>query len=83
MSRQTLYRKLRAEGTSFEAVRDDLRRRRALDYLGKDRMSVAEAAHALGFSDRAAFSRACKRWTGIGPAALRDRRPGSNGEVRR
>lgn len=71
MSRQTLYRKLKAEGTSFEAVRDDLRRRLALDYLGRDGMTVAEAAYLTGFSDRAAFSRACKRWTGKGPAALR------------
>jgi AraC-like DNA-binding protein len=73
MSRQTLYRKLRAEATSFESVRDDLRRRLALNHLGKGRMTVAEAAYALGFSDRAAFSRACKRWTGMGPAALRGR----------
>ena len=69
MSRQTLYRRLKAEGVTFEAVRDALRHRLALEHL-KER-SVSEAAHLLGFSDRAAFARAYKRWTGTGPGARR------------
>ena len=72
MSRQTLYRQLRAEGTSFERVLDDLRCRMALDYLGAKRVSVNETAYLVGFSDPAAFSRAFKRWTGISPRDARN-----------
>jgi len=73
LSRQTLYRKLKAEGATFESVRDGLRHRLALDYLDGGRLSIAEAAWQLGFSDRAAFSRAFKRWTGAPPGARRGR----------
>lgn len=71
MSRATLYRRLRDEGTSFEHLLDGLRRRLALDYLSAGRVSVSEAAYLSGFSDPAAFSRAVKRWTGQSPGALR------------
>ena len=70
MSRQTLYRRLRAESVTFEAVLEAKRRQLAIRYLGFDRLSVKEAAYKLGFSDPAAFSRAFKRWTGISPSQL-------------
>lgn len=66
-SRQTLYRNLKAEGVTFEQVLDDLRRRLALHYLDSKRVSVNETAYLVGFSDRSAFSRAFKRWTGKSP----------------
>ncbi|MEO8812132.1 MAG: AraC family transcriptional regulator [Caulobacteraceae bacterium] len=72
MSRQTLFRRLKAEGATFEMVLDDLRRRLALDYLGARKVSVNEAAYLVGFSDPAAFSRAFKRWTGKSPRIWRD-----------
>ncbi len=68
VSRQTLFRRLRAEGTTFEQVLDELRRRLALQYLGEGRASVNETAYLLGFSEPAAFSRAFKRWTGSRPS---------------
>lgn len=71
MSRQTLYRRLKSEGVTFELVLDDLRRRMALDYLGARRVSVNETAYLVGFSDPAAFSRAFKRWTGHSPRQAR------------
>jgi len=67
LSRQTLYRRLKAEGTSFDQVLDGLRRETALSYLESDRLSVNETAYLVGFSDRSAFSRAFKRWTGRSP----------------
>lgn len=73
MSRQTLYRRLKAEGCTFGEVLDDTRRRMALDYLGAKRVSVNETAYLVGFSDPAAFSRAFKRWTGKSPSAARGR----------
>ena len=69
LSRQTLFRRLRAEGTSFEQVLDELRYKLALQYLG-EKVSVTETAYLLGYSDRATFSRAFKRWTNFSPRAL-------------
>lgn len=71
VSRQTLYRRLRAEGVTFDHVLDDLRLRLAREYLGPGNLSVNETAYLLGFSDPAAFSRAFKRWTGSSPRDAR------------
>lgn len=74
LSRQTLYRRLREEGLTFEVLLDGLRRKLALRFLKEDRLSVKDAAYRLGFADPAAFSRAFKRWTGMSPSAARGRR---------
>lgn len=71
MSRQTLFRKLKAEGATFERVLDDLRQRLAMHYLTGRKVSVNETAYLVGFSDPAAFSRAFKRWTGSNPRDVR------------
>jgi len=71
VSRQTLFRKLKAEGTTFEKVLDELRHRLALNYLCGKKVSVNETAYLVGFSDPAAFSRAFKRWTGSSPRDVR------------
>ncbi len=71
-SRQTLYRRLKAEGITYEQLLDGLRRRIALRFMGEG-LSVKDAAYRLGFSDPAAFSRAFKRWTGKSPSDMRTR----------
>ena len=71
LSRQTLYRRLREEGSTFEEVLDALRRRLALKLIQSEGVPVKEAAWRLGFSDPAAFSRAFKRWTGRSPSEMR------------
>jgi len=75
MSRQTLFRKLKAEGVTFGQVLDQLRYRMAADYLGARKVSINETAYLVGFSEPAAFSRAYKRWTGASPARHADARP--------
>lgn len=67
LSRQTLFRRLRADGVTFEQVLDELRHKLALDYLGVSRTSVKQTARLVGYSDASAFSRAFKRWTGKSP----------------
>lgn len=74
LSRQTLFRKLKAEGVTFEQVLDDLRHRLAIDYVGGRKATVSQTAQLVGFSDPAAFSRAFKRWTGKSPRAYASRR---------
>jgi AraC-like DNA-binding protein len=71
LSRQTLLRRLKAEGVTFERVLDELRHRLALHYLSGRKASVNETGYLVGFSDPAAFSRAFKRWTGKSPREMR------------
>lgn len=71
LSRQTLFRKLKAEGVTFDQVLDELRHNLALHYLNEKKISVSETAYLLGFSEAAAFSRAFKRWTGASPRTMR------------
>ena len=74
VTRWTLFRRLKAEGTTFEKVLDELRHKLALHYLFGKKVSVNEAAYLVGFSEPAAFSRAFKRWTGTSPRLMRSRR---------
>lgn len=67
-SRDTLSRRLKAEGTTFERVLDALRHRLAIKSLAGRKVSVNETAYLLGYSDPAAF----KRWTGLSPREMRD-----------
>lgn len=70
-SRQTLFRRLKEEGLTYEEVVDDLRHRMTMHYLEGKRASINEVAYLVGFSDRASFSRAFKRWTGKNPGEVR------------
>ena len=79
VSRQTLFRQLKAEGVTFEKVLDELRHKLALQYLKGKKVSVNETAYLVGFSEPAAFSRAFKRWTGTTP---RDARAANGGAHR-
>ncbi|HEY6119246.1 MAG TPA: AraC family transcriptional regulator ligand-binding domain-containing protein [Pyrinomonadaceae bacterium] len=76
LSRQTLFRKLKAEGITFQQVLDELRHKLALEYLSNQKTST-EVAYLLGFSDQAAFSRAFKRWTGSRPSKVAKTNAGS------
>jgi AraC-like DNA-binding protein len=73
MPDRTLQRRLAAEGTSFAALLDEVRRDLAFDHLADPSTSVAEVAFALGFGDQAAFHRAFVRWTGSTPGEHKKR----------
>jgi AraC-like DNA-binding protein len=73
LSRQTLFRRLKADGVTFEHVLDELRQKMALQYLGGQKVSVNRTASLVGFSEPAAFSRAFKRWTGSSPRVYASR----------
>src|SRR5437588_7696532 len=70
LSRQTLFRKLKTEGITFEKVLDELRHKLALHYLNGKKVSVNETAYLVGYSEPSAFSRAFKRWTGSSPRVI-------------
>jgi AraC-like DNA-binding protein len=73
LSRQTLQRKLKGEGVTYEKVLDELRHKLSLHYLGERKVSMTETAFLVGFSEPTAFSRAFKRWTGSSPREMRKR----------
>ncbi|MCG8425670.1 MAG: AraC family transcriptional regulator [Proteobacteria bacterium] len=76
LSRRTLQRRLRDEGTSMNALLDEVRRERASVFLGSA-MAIAEIAYMLGYSESSAFHRAFKRWTGQTPEAFREQGVGT------
>jgi len=71
ISRQTLYRKLKGEGTNFHELLDETRKTLAVKYLKQQQYSINEIAFLLGFSETSAFSRAFKRWYQKSPANFR------------
>jgi len=71
MTTRTLQRRLRDEGTSFNAVLDDVRRDVALTQMRGRRQSIDELAFVLGFEKTSSFHRAFKRWTGLTPGEFR------------
>jgi AraC-like DNA-binding protein len=73
-SSSTLRRRLEAEGTSFSAILEEVRRQLALGYLTSRELSMPELALLTGFSQPAAFHRAFRRWTGKTPLQYRRER---------
>ena len=71
ISPQTLRRHLREEGSSFQELKDHLRRDLAIYHLGRDELAIQDIAEQLGFSEPSAFHRAFKKWTGLTPGAYR------------
>ncbi len=67
MSPQTLRRRLREEGSSFQRLLDQLRCDLAIEALYLQHLSVEKASQMLGFSEVRSFSRAFKKWTGMPP----------------
>lgn len=72
LTRRTLQRRLRDEGSSFEALRERELMHRAAELLGSSRLSISEIALELGYSGPAQFTRAATRWSGAPPRAWRD-----------
>ena len=70
LSRRTLQRRLAAEGTSIEALREEVRRELAVRHLERG-LPIAEVSYLLGYAEPSVFHRAFRRWTGLTPRAFR------------
>ncbi len=67
MTTATLRRRLRAEGSSYQQIKDDTRRDTAIYFLSRGTLSMEQVAENVGFSEPTSFFRAFKRWTGVTP----------------
>lgn len=67
LSQRTMHRKLEREGTSYQKIKDEIRRDTALTLLIKQKLPVQKVSEIIGFSEARSFTRAFKRWTGLSP----------------
>ncbi|MEM1413740.1 MAG: AraC family transcriptional regulator ligand-binding domain-containing protein [Myxococcota bacterium] len=72
-SRRTLQRRLDAEGTTFSALRDDVRNELSRRYLAGTQLTFTEIAFLLGYEEPSSFFRAYLRWSGETPESTRRR----------
>jgi AraC-like DNA-binding protein len=68
-----LNRRLKAEGTTFQKLLDEVRFEAACQLLDTGRIPITEIAVSLGYAETSAFSRAFRRWSGTTPVERRRR----------
>ncbi|MCG8671121.1 MAG: AraC family transcriptional regulator [Pseudomonadales bacterium] len=68
---QTLRRRLKQENSSYQEIKDTMRRDAAIYYLSRSQYSINEIAELMGFSEPSTFHRAFKKWTGLTPGNYR------------
>lgn len=71
MTPRTLNRRLKDEGTSFQEIKDALRRDIAIRALQQGTESIEQIAFDTGFSAAANFHRAFRQWTNRTPGSYR------------
>ncbi|MET0251364.1 MAG: AraC family transcriptional regulator [Novosphingobium sp.] len=84
---RTLHRRLVAENTSFQQVKDEVRRDVLLYYLEETDLPLGVISEKIGFAEQSVLTRRCRRWIGEAPARLRAQarkraRDDSEGELR-
>ena len=71
MSTATLHRRLKQLRLTFQSLKDDLRRDRAIALLTEGGHRLSAIAEEVGYSEPSAFQRAFKTWTGVAPGRFR------------
>lgn len=72
---RTLHRQLAAAGTSFQLIKDEVRRDLMLYYLWQTRIEFTQISEKLGFSEQSVMNRFCQKWFACSPGQLRSERP--------
>jgi AraC-like DNA-binding protein len=75
MHPRTLQRRLREEGTSFEDIKDEVRRDLAQRYLSQPDVPLSQVTSLLDYSEQSALGRSCRRWFHATPKEFRNRLP--------
>ena len=73
MSESSLRRRLQAENTSYQAIKDEVRCEVAIDKLLNENARVADLAEFLGFTEASSFVRSFKSWTGYTPKCYKEK----------
>lgn len=71
MHRRTLNRRLKAEGTTFQHVLDDVRFEVARDLLATSNVPLDDIAATIGYAAVTPFMRTFRRWSGTTPGQWR------------
>jgi len=74
MSRQTLYRNLQKENTTYRQVLAECQRKLSANYIEQSDLSLESIAFLLGYSEVSVFQKAFRRWYGISPGEYRRQR---------
>jgi AraC-like DNA-binding protein len=72
MSSRNLRRRLKEENSSYQAIKDTLRKNHAIKLLNNKDLAINQVAREVGFNEPAGFTRAFKQWTGQTPKHYRD-----------
>ena len=72
MHPRTLQRRLKDEGTTFEAIKDEARRVLAERYLSQPDMPLTQVTALLDYSEQSALGRSCRRWFQTTPKSFRN-----------
>lgn len=68
---RTLHRNLRREGTSFQRIKNQVRRDLLIHYLDHSDLSVGEISERLGFAEQSAMTRFCRQSLAVSPTERR------------
>ncbi|MDX2935527.1 AraC family transcriptional regulator [Streptomyces ipomoeae] len=68
---RALQRRLAAEGASFTDLVDAVRQATARELLTATDLSLSLVSRQLGYAEQSTLSRACRRWFGATPSAVR------------
>lgn len=71
MHPRAMRRRLRTEGTTFEAIKDEVRQVAAKELLRLGDMSVSDISATLDYSSPSSFVHAFRRWSGTSPGLWR------------
>jgi AraC-like DNA-binding protein len=74
MPPSTFRHRLKQEGLTYAAIKEEIRRALAIDLLLNSGKSVGVIALELGFAEPSAFHRAFRKWTFKSPGVFRDER---------
>jgi AraC-like DNA-binding protein len=79
--RRTLNRRLKAEGTTFQRVLDEIRFEIARDLLSNSNVHLDDVAATLGYAAVTPFMRTFRRWSGTTPGQWRRSVREQEGEI--
>ena len=71
MSSRNLRRRLKEENSSYQGIKDTVRKNLAIRLLTENELAINQISREVGFNEPAAFTRAFKQWTGQSPRNFR------------